>query len=84
MFTTICRYSVKPGQMQATIERVRAGLVPIISKQQGFISYHALDAGDNAAICTDILEFRARVLVISPGTGGDEIAALRPNTALSA
>jgi heme-degrading monooxygenase HmoA len=59
MFTTIRRYSVKPGQMEATIERVRAGLVPIISKQQGFISYHALDAGDNVAVSVSCYYSRA-------------------------
>ena len=58
-FTTIRRYGVKPGQMLATIERVRAGLVPIISKQQGFISYRVLDDGDNVAVSVTCYYSRA-------------------------
>jgi heme-degrading monooxygenase HmoA len=59
MFTTIRRYTVKPGQMQTTIERVRTGLVPIVNKQQGFAAYHALDAGDNVAVSVSFYQTRA-------------------------
>jgi hypothetical protein len=58
MFTTIRRYNVKPGEMQTTIERVRLGLVPVVSQQRGFISYLALDAGDNVAVSVSCFENR--------------------------
>jgi hypothetical protein len=59
MFTTIRRYNVKPGQMQTTLDSVRVGLVPVVSRQQGFVSYHALDAGGNVAISVSCYRSRA-------------------------
>ena len=46
MFATIRRYQGQPGQTEKTIQRVKDGLIPILSKQPGFVSYHAIDAGN--------------------------------------
>ncbi len=59
MFGTIRRYTVKPGQMQETIKRVKQGLVPLVSRQQGFIAYHAMDAGNNVAVSVSFYQSRA-------------------------
>jgi heme-degrading monooxygenase HmoA len=59
MVTTIRRYNVKPGQMQVTMEYVKVGLMPIVSNQRGFISYHLLDAGNNVAVSVSCYHSRA-------------------------
>ncbi len=59
MFATIRRYTVKPGSMKDVAQQVQNGLVSIVSKQPGFISYHALDAGNNVAISVSLYHDRA-------------------------
>jgi Antibiotic biosynthesis monooxygenase len=59
MFATIRRYNVRAGQMSEVVKRVRQGLVPIVSRQAGFVSYHAIDAGDNVALSISFYQTRA-------------------------
>ena len=58
MFVTIRRYQVK-GSMQEVGNRVQKGLIPIVSKQPGFHSYHAIDAGSNVALSVSVYDNRA-------------------------
>ena len=59
MFATIRRYKGTPGQTDETIRRVQAGLVPILTRQRGFVSYHAIDAGHDVAVSVSIYTDRA-------------------------
>ena len=59
MFATIRRYNVNPGQMSEVVKRVKQGLVPIVSKQQGFVSYRAIDAGGNVTLSVSFYQTRA-------------------------
>jgi ketosteroid isomerase-like protein/heme-degrading monooxygenase HmoA len=59
MFATIRRYQGKPGQTAETVSRVKAGLIPTLSKQPGFRSYHAVEAADDVAVSVSLYESRA-------------------------
>ena len=59
MFATIRRYTVKPGQMSEVVKRVKQGRIPIVTKQQGFVSYQAIDAGNNVALSVSFYQSRA-------------------------
>ncbi len=59
MFATVRRYNVKAGKMPETIARVKKGLMPLLTKQQGFHAYHALDAGHNVAVSISFYQSRA-------------------------
>lgn len=59
MFVTIRRYQVKPGSIKEVASRVQKGLVGIVSKQPGFVSYHAVDAGNNVALSVSVYQDRA-------------------------
>src|SRR5437762_6412724 len=59
MFATIRRYTVKPGQMSEVVKRVKQGLIPIVTKQSGFVSYQAIDAGNNVALSVSFYQSRA-------------------------
>ncbi len=55
MFTTIRRYHVKkPGQAAEVARRVERGLVPILSRQPGFVSYSLIDAGQDVELSTSV------------------------------
>lgn len=55
MFTTIRRYHVKhPGQTAEVGRRVEQGLVPILKQQSGFVSYTAVDAGQDVAVSVSV------------------------------
>jgi ketosteroid isomerase-like protein len=58
MFATIRRYQGKPGQTAETIGRVKAGLIPILSAQPGFHSYHAVEAANDVAVSVGIYASR--------------------------
>ena len=59
MFVTIRRYQGKPGQTPETVSRVKAGLLPILTRQPGFASYTAVDAGSDVAVSVSTYENRA-------------------------
>ena len=59
MFATIRRYTVKPGYMKEVGQKVQNELVPQLTKQPGFVSYHAVDAGNNVAISISLYHDRA-------------------------
>lgn len=50
MFAAVRRYHVKPGRIAEVARRVQDGLVPVLTRERGFISYHAIDAGGNVAL----------------------------------
>src|SRR5438552_3245293 len=56
MFVTIRRYQGKPGQTEETVSRVKTGLLPILTRQQGFASYTAVDAGNDVAVSVSTYE----------------------------
>lgn len=57
MFVTIRRYNVK-GSMQEVSTRVQKGLIPMLSKQPGFVSYQAIDAGNDVALSVSVYQNR--------------------------
>jgi heme-degrading monooxygenase HmoA len=59
MFATVRRYQGTPGQTEETIRRVQQGLVPILTKQPGFVSYHAIEATNDVAVSVTIYADRA-------------------------
>ena len=59
MFATIRRYQGKPGQIKEVSRRVQQSLVPILSKQKGFVSYHVVDAGSDVVISISLYHDRA-------------------------
>jgi ketosteroid isomerase-like protein len=60
MHATIRRYQgLKPGQTAETIRRVKQGLLPILTRQPGFASYAAVDAGNELAVSVSLYESRA-------------------------
>jgi heme-degrading monooxygenase HmoA len=59
MFATIRRYQGKPGNTEEVIRRVQQGLIPMLTIQRGFVSYHAIDAGNDVAISVSIYADRA-------------------------
>lgn len=58
MFAAVRRYHVKPGRIAEVARRVQEGLVPILSRQRGFVSYHCIDAGDNVALAFGVYDDR--------------------------
>ncbi len=58
MFAAVRRYHVKPGRIAEVARRVQEGLVPILTQQRGFISYHCIDAGDGAALAVGLYNDR--------------------------
>jgi heme-degrading monooxygenase HmoA len=59
MFATIRRYQGKSGQIKEVTRRVQQGLVPILSKQKGFVSYHVVDGGNDVVISVSLYQDRA-------------------------
>ncbi len=59
MFATIRRYQGPPGQTDETIRRVLHGLVPILGKGRGFVSYQPIDAGNDVAMSVSVHGVRA-------------------------
>jgi ketosteroid isomerase-like protein len=60
MYATIRRYQgLKPGQTAESIRRVKQGLLPILTRQPGFASYAAVDAGNERAVSVSLYESRA-------------------------
>lgn len=58
MFAAVRRYHVKPGRITEVARRVQDGLVPILSRQRGFVSYHCVDAGGNVALAFGVYDDR--------------------------
>ena len=58
MFVTIRRYQAK-GSVEDVARRVQKGLIPIVSKQPGFVSYYAINAGNNVALSVSVYQDRA-------------------------
>lgn len=59
MFATVRRYQGKPGHFEETVRRVQQGLIPILSQQPGFVSYYAVDGGNDVAASVSIYQSRA-------------------------
>jgi hypothetical protein len=60
MFTTIRRYQVKKsGQAAEVGRRAERGLVPILSRQPGFVSYSLIDAGQDVELSISVFVDRS-------------------------
>ena len=59
MFATIRRYKVKPGSMPEIASRVQKGLVPLLSRQAGFVSYYAIQSANDVATSFSVYADRA-------------------------
>ena len=59
MYTSIRRYNVKPDSTDEVIQRAEKGLVPIVSKAPGFLTYDLVNTGHNTL--TTISTFEDRV-----------------------
>jgi heme-degrading monooxygenase HmoA len=59
MFATIRRYQGNPGITDEIIRRVQQGLVPMLSIQRGFVSYHVIDAGHDVGVSVSFYTDRA-------------------------
>lgn len=59
MFATIRRYQGQPGHTEEVLRRVQLGLIPMLTIQRGFVSYYAIDAGDDVALSVSIYADRA-------------------------
>ncbi len=59
MFATIRRYQGKPGNTEEVMRRVQQRLVPMLTIQRGFVSYYAIDAGNDVAVSVSIYADRA-------------------------
>ncbi len=56
MYATIRRYKTEfPEEVN---RRVREGFVPLLSKQQGFIAYYGIDAGDGQWVSVSVFKTR--------------------------
>jgi hypothetical protein len=85
MFVTIRRYTVK-GSMQEVSSRVQKGLVPLLSKQPGFVSYHAADAGNNVAFSVSVYQNHAAADAANKAAAGwvqQNLGALLGNVELT-
>ena len=59
MFATIRRYQGQKGTLDDVAQQVQAELVPLLSTQPGFVSYNAINAGNDVAISMTIFRDRA-------------------------
>jgi len=58
MYAAVRRYHVKPGRITEVARRVQEGLVPVLSRQRGFVSYCCIDAGNNIALAVGTYDDR--------------------------
>lgn len=54
MFATIRRYKVKAGSTPEVVQRVQDGLIPLLSRQPGFVTYYAIDSGNDVATSVSV------------------------------
>ena len=59
MFAIIRRYQGKKGAVQGIGDQVQAELVPLVSTQPGFVSYTAIDAGNDVAVVVSVFRDKA-------------------------
>ena len=59
MFATIRKYQGKKGTLDEVAKHVQAELVPLLSSQPGFVSYTAIDAGNDVAVSVSVFHDRA-------------------------
>ena len=50
MYATVRRYKTDPSKTTEALRRSEQDLVPILTKQPGFIAYYAADSGDGVII----------------------------------
>jgi len=56
MFTTIRKYTVRPGSAEELARRVQEGFVPLVRQMPGFNSYYLLDGGPDVLITISIFD----------------------------
>ena len=59
MFAIIRRYQGKKGSVEGIADQVQTELVPFMSSQPGFVSYTAIDAGNDVAIVVSVFRDKA-------------------------
>ena len=50
MYAAIRQYKIKPGKMSEVVRRVDEELLEIVSKADGFVSFYAIDAGEDTLV----------------------------------
>ena len=56
MFATVRRYRGQKGTIGEVARKVQTHLVPLLSRQPGFISYAAIDAGNDVAVSISVFQ----------------------------
>jgi hypothetical protein len=59
MFATVRRYHAQKGTLDEVARKVQAQMVPLLSRQPGFVSYTAIDAGNDVAISISVFTDQA-------------------------
>jgi hypothetical protein len=58
MYGSIRRYRIRSGNVDEIVEKVKAGLLPVLEKTPGFVAYYILNAESNRATSFTIGENR--------------------------
>ncbi len=61
MYGSIRRYRIRSGNVGEIVDRVKAGLVPLLEKTPGFLGYYVLNAESNRVTSFSIGESREAV-----------------------
>lgn len=60
MYAVIHQYYIIPGTDDELVQRVRDGLVPMLSKEPGFVAYYVLQVRNDMLIFVSIFDSLAR------------------------
>ena len=56
MYASVRQYRLVPGSATEFSRRVNEGFVPIVRDSKGFVSYQAIDAGEDAWLSVTVFE----------------------------
>ena len=59
MFATIRKYQGKPGTLTDVAQQVQHEFVPLLSTQPGFVSYTAIDTGNDTVMSVSVFQDKA-------------------------
>ncbi len=59
MYTSIRKYSIKPGCMEEVMRCIQSGFVLLIRQEPDFIDYYALQVGPNEMLTISVFGTRA-------------------------
>lgn len=81
-YTRIVVHTLHPAMADEAVTQVRAGQLPLLQRQPGFVAYELIDAGDNRLISISTWESREHAEATAPISGAwvrenvrDKIAA---------